>query len=226
MTSKEEYKVLNYSPSPVCVRLPNNFERLLPGGSLEMPYTEFFTVRDIEYMNANSTVFRDGILEFEDVDADELYKHLHIPNWQETVLRETQIDEILLNPTRENMQKIIDVRTPMMIDRFRGHLIKLGRDPQYDVSTRVEELVEARFQEIRNDVYRTKLVVNVPTAVKSKVEQENDALKQQLNDLMKQVAAMKDIIADAKPKSEPKPEPAKPAAAKPGRKPATAKSTK
>lgn len=216
---KDEYRVYNYGLSAVCVKLPN-YEMIFRNASLEEPYMEVLTLRDIEYVNANSGVFRDGLLQFDDADQDELYKHLHIANWRESVLFESQIDEILLHPTQEGLQRILNVRTPIMIDRFRGHLVKLSQDPRYDVSTRVEKIVEDRFEEIRNGVFRSAIVLSMPAEVRSAVEIENDTLKVQLKQLMAQMADMQQQMAVAKVASETVTKPVN----KPGRKPAAKKS--
>ena len=93
-----------------------------PYSSTAVSYTHLDVYK--RQINSRSPVFKFGILEFAEEDREEIYAELNMPNWKETTLFEKDIDEMLLHPTKESLQRIINVPNVQMIERIRGDVYK------------------------------------------------------------------------------------------------------
>ena len=118
-----------------------------------VPVEEYFTLAELEFINNRTPVVRDGIIEFDESEREEVYAALKIPRWKETCIFEDEIDDMLINGTIEKMEKIVAIVNPVQIDRIFSHMQRLIKRGQVDISTRVQKVVEERRKEIlRGDV--------------------------------------------------------------------------
>lgn len=118
-----------------------------------VPVEEYFTLAELEFINNRTPVVRDGIIEFDESEKEEVYTALKIPRWKETCIFEDEIDDMLINGTIEKMEKIVAIVNPVQIDRIFSHMQRLIKRGQVDISTRVQKVVEERRKEIlRGDV--------------------------------------------------------------------------
>lgn len=118
-----------------------------------VPVEEYFTLAELEFINNRTPVIRDGIIEFDESEKEEVYTALKIPRWKETCIFEDEIDDMLINGTIEKMEKIVAIVNPVQIDRIFSHMQRLIKRGQVDISTRVQKVVEERRKEIlRGDV--------------------------------------------------------------------------
>lgn len=139
-------KVLNYLPSTIAVTSRTKNVALQPCED-GIPTFEYFAATDVQYINSTSPVFKTGALEFEEGEREEIYEMLAMPDWREKCLFERDIDSLVLNPTMENLQRIVDIPDNMTLERVRGHmeyLIATGAD----VSVNMSKVVNARFKEL------------------------------------------------------------------------------
>ena len=114
---------------------------------------------DIEYINDNSELFREGYLCFSDTESAELHKELGNFNIENTAYTPERIRDIILNPTYEKLKAIVEITSMGMIERFRGDLIYLRESGDQPVSSNVQRIIEERYREIYNGKYRSSIVL-------------------------------------------------------------------
>lgn len=190
---KQYIKVYNYSPTKICVstRTKNlTFEPCNDG----VPSMEYLSFEDIEYLNGKSGVFRRGELRFSEDEEAAIFDALRCPDWQNTIISETDIDNMILHPTDDTVEKIVGITDVSTIDRIRGKVvfyINNGRD----VSVKLADVVSRRANEIyrgkmKSEILTKKIDVNAPQS------EDVAALKAEL-------AEMKAAMAKLTEKSEP-----------------------
>lgn len=181
ISKTKNYLVLNYSPSQVAIS--TKYESyLVPGGTLEYPGTLPLTFDEIAVVNSTSPVFKIGLLRFEPKDEEEMYDALSIFDWRD-ILTEEKIEDILLHPTKEDLERILAIENIAYFERVRGVLIGM-KSAGIDVSNRVDNLMEKRRIELAKHQRKTsiQLVERVkPEDQPSK--EEFDSMKQQLADM-------------------------------------------
>ena len=189
--------VLNYNESNVCI--PTNIStHILPPAVDGVPSVDYLSFAEINYVNGISDCFRTGMVRFDDNDKEEVYSALNIVNW-ENILTNDEIRDILLNPTIDGLQRIIDVTNRSIFDRIRTIFVSLKENTDNDISNRVIKIMETREQEFKRGVYKTQIVLkpkDIPE--KSISNDEINAIKEQNAMLMEQLAEMQKMIASLK----------------------------
>ena len=172
----ENIKLLNYMSSPISVSTRDKNLMIAPCVD-GVPGFEYFTEREIEYINSVSTVLRTGALEFEEDIRDKMYRKLSIPDWETRCLFENDLDDMLLHPSLATMQRIVDITDLISIERVRGHVVRLIAN-QADVSVKVRDIVNKRFEEINRGERKSKIVLSPAVPKKTAAEEEIAGLKQ------------------------------------------------
>ena len=189
--------VLNYNESNVCI--PTNIStHILPPAVDGVPSVDYLSFAEINYVNGISDCFRTGMVRFDDNDKEEVYSALNIANW-ENILTNEEIRDILLNPTIDGLQRIIDITNRSIFDRIRTIFVSLKENTDNDISNRVIKIMETREQEFKRGVYKTQIVLkpkDIPE--KSVSNDEINAIKEQNAMLMEQLAEMQKMIASLK----------------------------
>ena len=121
--------------------------------------------------------------------------YLRIPNW-ESLLTIKQIENIILHPTMEGLTKLVSVKDSGIFDRIRGVFIRLKNTTNDDISLRVEKIIEARGNELRNGIRNTQIVIKARDAVSSVSTDEVDGLKKQNEVLQNQLNEMQAMMAE------------------------------
>lgn len=116
-----------------------------------MPSVDYLSFAEINYINGISDCFRTGLVRFDDNDKEEIYRTLNIANW-ENILTNNEIKEILLNPTIEGLQKIIDITNVSIFDRVKTIFVSLKENTDNDISNRVIKIMETREQEFKRGI--------------------------------------------------------------------------
>lgn len=192
----ENIKLLNYMSSPVSVSTRD--KNLLIAPCVDgVPGFEYFTEREIEYINSVSTVLRTGALEFEEDIRDKMYRKLSIPDWETRCLFENDLDNMLLHPSLATMQRIVDITDLISIERVRGHVVRLIAN-QADVSVKVRDIVNKRFEEINRGERKSKIVLSPAVPKKTAAEEEIAELKAMVRLLMEEKEKEK-TVAEAEP---------------------------
>lgn len=187
ISKTKNYLVLNYNPSPVAVRTKHE-SFLVPGGTQESPGTLPFTIDEISAINSNSVAFKIGLLRFEERDQTDIYAELRLDGWKD-ILTDKEIEDFLLNPTLEGLQKIIDIQNDAYFERVRGVFSGL-KSAGADLSTKVETVITKRYKELM-DHKRASEIRLTPVSDKK----ETDATKAELEAMRAQMAQMQDMLA-------------------------------
>ena len=199
MSIKENVSIpiFNYNESNICI--PTNVStHLLPPAIDGVPSVDYLSFAEINYINGISDCFRTGLVRFDDNDKEEIYKALNIANWED-ILTNNEIREILLNPTIEGLQKIIDITNVSIFDRIKTIFVSLKENTDNDISNRVIKIMETREQEFKRGIYKSQIVLK-PKDVPEKTvsNDEINAIKEQNTMLMEQLAEMQKMIASLK----------------------------
>lgn len=215
------YMVSNESKSPVCVTTKMG-GLIIPGASDDAPALMPMSVEDIIYINSTSNAFKIGLLFFEEDEyRAELYQIIKLHNWQD-IMHNEDIADIILNPTIEKLQKVLDIKNQQYFERIRGIYTSLT-NRGYDVSKKVTDVIKGRYKEFMRQIYTSRIELVPKEEANVKVASEIDILKEQIAELQKLIAAQQGAEEPQPEAEQPKAE--KPAAPKTAAKPKTAKKT-
>ena len=218
ISKTKTYLVLNYNPSPVAVKTKNEYY-MIEGGASDEQTSLPLDIDEISVINSNSPAFKIGLLRFEPEYETAIYEELRIANWKD-ILTDAQIEDIVLHPTMESLQKILDIENEAYFERIRGVYTGL-KNAGADISNKVEKVIESRRVEFVNKVRKSKvkLVPNISQPANEVPTQE------EFNDLKSQLAAMQEMMAKLSATSAPTetPKQAELSEGKPATKPATRK---
>lgn len=140
---------------------------------------------EIKYVN-NSKVFKNGILEFPSELEDEIYEVLRIN--KDKVLKFNEIRDILLNPTKDGLTKILSITSLSDFDRVRGQFQKLKYNG-YKLTLDVADLIDKRTKELFNNKIKSDVMIE-------KIDMENKNQKR-VDELERQLEEMKAMLAQA-----------------------------
>lgn len=185
--------VYNYNESNICI--PTNIStHILPPAVDGVPSVAYLSFAEINYINGISDCFRTGLVQFDDKDKEEIYTTLGFASWKD-ILTNKEIIDILLHPTLEGLQKIVNITNKSVFDRVRTIYVSLKESPDNDMSNRVIKIMDTRESEFKRGIYKSQIVLkskDVPETPVSKEELE--AVKAQNNELMSQLAEMKAML--------------------------------
>lgn len=198
MSNIDKVTVLNFNENYVFMPVDSatdktyKFSPSIDGvpSQVTMPFTE------VEYANGQSDVFRTGMLLFKHADPEIIYKALNIDDF-ENILTNQKIEDILLSPTIEGLQRIIDVREHSTFDRIRAVFVSLKNSNSFDLSNRVIKIIEARSDEMRKNQYRTEILLQSKDASNNNIvesenmialKEQNELMKKQLDDMQKMMS--------------------------------------
>lgn len=191
MDMNKEYLVYNYSGSKVVVSTTKGTEYLFDSGTKENPFGIPLKLEEIIGINMKSNVFKLGLLFFETAHEEELYRILKITNYKD-ILKDWEIEDILLHPTFEGYRKILKIEDDAYFGRVTGVLTGLNNS-FIDVPNKSKILISARAEEFDEKKRKTAIVLdriisdNEADKEKEQLKKDNDSLKKQVEQLTKQV---------------------------------------
>lgn len=181
-------RVLSYLPSRLAFSTRNRNASFAPSDG-ETPVTEIMSLEDLEYLNDHSPVLRYGMLEFCEDDRDELYEYLHIN--KEKCLFERDIDALLLQADEAALNRIIAIADAQTIARVRGHAVRLSGS----VPSRVLDVVDYRYNEIRNGQRTSKITVNkLPHPTPDEKDRKIEELQNQMTAMQEMFAKLMQVL--------------------------------
>lgn len=196
MSIKENVSIpiYNYNESNICI--PTNIStHILPPAVDGIPSVDYLSFAEINYVNGISDCFRTGLVRFDDKDKEEIYSALGFANW-ENILTNDEIKNILLNPTIDGLQKIIDITNASVFDRIRTIFVSLKENTDNDISNRVIKIMETRELEFKRGIYKTQILLKSKDVSKKEISNEEiNAIKEQNVVLMEQLAEMQKMIS-------------------------------
>lgn len=149
------FAVINESYSPVAVHTKTD-SILIDGAEDSEPAAVPFTFEDIAYINSTSSVFKTGLLFFAEKEHEqELYDALKIRGYAE-IMHDGDIEDALLNPSAEKLQKILDIENAQYFERVRGVFTGL-KNAGVQINGKVERIIRERFYEFSRKIYKTKI---------------------------------------------------------------------
>ena len=177
------YMVINYGRSPVCVASRTQSMKI-PGADGNTPAEQPLSLDEIVEINSMCGAFKLGLLRFEDEYEEEIYDLLRIRDWRD-ILTDKQIEDILLHPTMDSLQKIVDIKDPLSFDRVRGIYTGL-KSVAADIPGKVDMVINERARELAKKITTSKIQL-VP---KKEENSEVEALKEQMARMQEQMAAL------------------------------------
>jgi len=195
ITDSSVINVLNYSDSIVSIATNIRPEGYLfePAMNEQQPFAIPLSFAEIRIVNSQSAIFREGKLYFDEEYQEEVYKKLGIYEW-ENILSDSQIRDTILKPTKSKLEKIIKINSLSMFDRVRGMLVLMRNTGMYDISMRVIDVINYRYQELYTGKKVTEIVINETNQEVSKEEiisRELEKMKlefeSQKKEMMKQI---------------------------------------
>ena len=158
----------------------------------------FIDFDEIEYAHSRNKVFNIGLLIFAEEDREGMYDALGIRDWRDKVWFNKDIEDIIMHPTLDKMQRVIDVKDGITFERIRGMVVRFVNEKR-DVSQNVINIVNARYQELNSSVMTSKIVIR-PADVETKVSADEVA------DLKRQLAEMQEMMSKMNVNTAPKAE--------------------
>ena len=184
LDKQKTYMVLNYDTSPIAVTTRHTNE-LIPAGDDDNPTGVPFSLDDISYINSTTKVFKIGRLFFEEEYQEEIYDELRIRDWKD-IMTNREIYDIILNPTVENLERVIAIDDPMYFDRIYGAYIGLV-NTGVDISLNVSNVLKARRKEFASNKRKS--------AIELRAKEEETKVDPQVEAMQKQIAEMQAMIA-------------------------------
>lgn len=178
------YMVLNYSSSPVSL-LTKDRSYLLEGGTRENPAVLPLTIEEINTSNTNGCAYKYGLAFFEKDFEEAIYDDIRLTGWRE-ILRDEHIEDIILNPTKEGLEKFIAIDHEIYFNRVYG--IYMGMKSIFaEISPRVELVIEQRRDELKKNQRKTEIIISKPVP---KVETNNEDVE----DLKARLVKMEELL--------------------------------
>lgn len=197
ISKTKNYLVLNYGHSPIGISTRHE-NYLIPGAEGDVPASLPLTIDEIQVVNSNSPVFKVGMLRFEGKDEKDIYEELRILNWQD-ILTDQAIEDILLNPDAESLQRLVSIESEPYYERIRGVYMGL-KSAGAAISLNVSNAIEARREELLRHKRTTDIRVTANPDGQSKAasSEEVDDLKRQLAEMQTMMAKMMEGKVDNK----------------------------
>ena len=193
LDKNKTYLVLNYSGSPIAVSTRHE-SYIISGGNSEEPASMPLSVDEIVQINSNSPVFKIGLLWFEEEFQEELYKECRIRNW-ENILRDKEIEDIILHPTLEKLERLLSIQNEQYFERCYGIYIGL-KNSNHSIKQNVENVMLARRKELRNRKYKTGILLTkketnvVSEEALKETQEQNVKLTKEVDELKAMVAQL------------------------------------
>lgn len=181
-------KVYNYNPFILAV----GDKMLAPCYNYDEPTYESISVDQLQYINSNSNAVRNGLVRFDKNEEDDIYAELGVD--KSRIIKNEEIDDIILHPTQEKLQKLLDIVDSSVFDRvvtIHQGLISSGA---YDISNRVTMAIEEREKEFRRNILTTNIKLTSKVEQKNSNDEEVENIKKQNADLQNQLNQMQEMM--------------------------------
>ncbi|MGP1411686.1 MAG: hypothetical protein ACTTKD_07615 [Peptoanaerobacter stomatis] len=139
------------------------------------------TVDEINYLNKNSLLFKEGYLTVSDEDKEDVFTEIGLKNYKDIISREEIIDAIE-NPNTNKLQKLINITSFSVFRRVRTELVGLLSIPN-DISNRVIKLIDERYDELSKNQISSDIEVGHISSSNSNTK----ALEEQIAMLTKKI---------------------------------------
>lgn len=182
---KKDIRVYNECPFQVNL-VGQRREYIFPPCENGEPTMNFVDFDEIEYAHSRYNQFNIGLLIFNEEDRDGMYEALGIKDWESKVWFNKDIEDAILNPTFEKMQRIIDIKNIVTLERVRGMMVHFVNEKR-DVSQNVINIINSRFRELNSGNTQTKIVIR-------QADIEPKVSASEVEDLKRQLAEMQEMM--------------------------------
>lgn len=200
-------QIYNYNPFVLSVNTNITSHILQPCYDYDAPTSDYVTFAELSYINSNSTAIRGGLIRFDKEQEKDIYEALQIRDY-ENILSNSEIEDIILNPNKEKLQKLVDIMDSSIFDRVVAIYQGLINSGEYDVSNRVTNIIDIRKSEFRKGITSSQIQLkakddNIQSTNEDleSVKAQNDALQAQLNQMQEM---MDKLLASQNKVDEPK----------------------
>lgn len=174
--------VLNYND--FIVSLPTNIRtHILEPMNNGYPTRVSLTFSELQHINGQSSAIRSGLIRFEEEQEKEIYEALAIFDWK-NILTNAQIKDIILHPTKDGLQKFVNIIDESVLLRVRNILTVLKNSGEYDISHRVIQVIDVRYAELQQKIFKSSIEIKAKdlpmTEDVSEVKKKNEILEDKL----------------------------------------------
>ena len=189
----QNINVLNYNENEVFVDSSKEHYKFNASRDGKTPSIISMPLSELQNICSNTDIIVTGWLTFDNDVKEEIFKELRVPDW-ENILTNEDIEEILVHPTLEGLQKIIDIQNQTYFDRVRIIMFKLIRKG-IDISTKVNRIITQRYDELRkrqriSSIALTKKDTQVSRNEVKALSEQNALLQTQLDEMKKMMEQM------------------------------------
>lgn len=184
---EKTYLLCNYTPSKVSIAMKDGSSILMDGGTYDAPSTYPFTLSEIQHINNTTPCIKNGTLIPHDECKEFVYETLRVTDWK-SILTNKDIETIILNPTADGLQSIIDITDSQYFDRVYGVFLGL-KNADAPITANVMNLITKRYDELLHGIRKTEITVrkvDVPKNITPDVEE----MKSEIQQLKELIAAM------------------------------------
>lgn len=213
MSIKENMAVPVYNYNNNCVYTVSNIQTYEFAPAKDgIPTVCYISFPEIVYINSISSCFRTGLLMFSEEMQEEIYKEIQFADWK-SIITNQQIKNILLNPTKEGLEKLISITNESIFNRVKSVLVELKNSNTDDISNRVIKVIDTRWNEIRRGIFKSQIHINFKNdnisnnsqkAELEEVKSQNAMLLKELADMKKQIEQLsnKEVISAVSTESD------------------------
>lgn len=188
----QNINVLNYNENDIYVDSAREHYKFSASRDGKTPSIIAMPLSELQYIATNTNGIHTGWLTFDEEDKEEIFKLLRIQNWKD-ILTNEDIEEILLHPTMESMQRLIDIDNQSYFDRVRIIMFKLIRDGA-DITKKVSDIIDQRYNELARKQRISSITLRKKDESRFANHDEVQELSKQNELLRKQMEEMKTMM--------------------------------
>ena len=160
-----------------------------------IPSVCYISFPEIVYINSASDCFRTGLLMFREDVQEEVYKEIQFADWK-SIITNKEIRDILTKPTKEGLEKLIQITNESVFSRVKSVLVELKNSNADDISNRVIKVIDSRWTELKRGIFKSKIQISFKDVpVNNSIDSsELESVKAQNNALQEQILAMQKMI--------------------------------
>ena len=183
-----------YSELPFQINLQGQHrDYVFPANKSGERSMNFIDFSDIEYANSRGNIFSVGLLVFEPEMQEEIYEALGIRDWKNRVWFYDDVIDAIEKPTLEKMQRIIDIKDNLTIERIRSQVVYYI-NLKKDISQKVVNIVNARYRELTTGVINSKIEIKSADVENSISSDDAEELKRQIAEQNKKIEEQNAIM--------------------------------
>lgn len=181
LKKKDYIRVYNHSSSPVILSMRDKQETVEPKNENDTPGYVDVSWNDVYFINDRTNTFKHGLLRFAKDDEEAMYEALGIFDWAD-ILFEEVIEDIVLHPTLERLQRIVDTTSISIIERAKS-VMTLLNNQDVDVSAKVTKIINIRRAELSQGKRRSDISLSPKEIHKAADKNEVTELKNEIAEL-------------------------------------------